>query len=374
MTLNADKTGRLIQLDSLRAFAVFAVFVTHSELRSLQVLPWGVLGVDLFFVLSGFVITRLLLNARFDSMAIGTVPAVFQFYARRLLRILAPYYVAILIFALLGNPHIRTGLLWHLTYTSNFFFAIRSQLDLLGAHFWTLAVEEQFYIFWPWVVLALPLRWMKFVFAACVAAALGYRLWVAGHDGGLAAVVMLFANIDKFAIGGFIALDWFARSSTLDRLFRDRRWIVPIGLIAAGAAGFLPQVWQPIAPLVRATGFGCLIHAAGRGLKGGIGRILESKALRYLGTTSYGLYVYHPFCAWLVAGAFRRLASSSEAHPYAHFTLFSILSILIASVSWFMMERPLNRLKDRFDFRAAPSPLPVILAESASIGGGRQTS
>ncbi|MEQ1885603.1 MAG: acyltransferase [Bryobacteraceae bacterium] len=357
-----DRNGRLIQLDSLRALAVFGVFITHSELHYLEILPWGVLGVDLFFVLSGFVITRILLNARLDNAECGMLLTAGRFYARRLIRLVPPYYAVIAVFALVGNAHIRTALLWHLTYTSNLFFAMNGDLNLLGGHFWTLAVEEQFYIFWPWLVLLFPIRLMKVLFGASVVVALGYRWWSSAHAEGMNALVMLPANIDRFAIGGFVALQWTDSARNLDSFFNRRRWIVPSGALAALLAGFLPEAWQPVAPLLRGLGFGLVIHAAGRGIGGRVGQLLESRTLRYLGLISYGLYVYHPFCSWLVAGVLRRFGLPAETHPYTHFILFSSLSILTASASWSLLEKPFSRLKNRFEFGAAQSRMPVTLA------------
>jgi peptidoglycan/LPS O-acetylase OafA/YrhL len=137
------------QLDALRALGVFGVWFTHWGIGTLPVLRWihwGEMGVQLFFVLSGYLITGILLRARDRAdCGEGKWLVAKRFYVRRFLRICPIYYLTLLATAIVIQ-HMREGFFWHLTYTSNIFFALRGRLDLIGAHFWTLSVEEQFYL------------------------------------------------------------------------------------------------------------------------------------------------------------------------------------------------------------------------------------
>lgn len=159
------------QLDALRALAVTGVIVHHYvPAHELGILAIG--GVKLFFVLSGFLITRLLLAARGDVERgrLGRVGAVGRFYARRALRIFPLYYVVVAVLVAVNLPPAREILPWLLTYTLNFHMASHGYVDHF-AHFWTLAVEEQFYAVWPWVVLFAPRRVLRPVMLALIAVA-----------------------------------------------------------------------------------------------------------------------------------------------------------------------------------------------------------
>ncbi|TDG35296.1 acyltransferase [Pedobacter changchengzhani] len=152
-------------LDVLRAFAVFFVIITHwgpHQFSSVtftaiyqKILPDGNFGVDLFFVLSGFLITKILLNANLESNGINKMKIIKSFYIRRSLRIFPVYYILILIVFLLGDQGVRNHLPYYLTYTSNIFIFQTNIWDSIS-HTWSLAVEEQFYIIWPWVIILCP--------------------------------------------------------------------------------------------------------------------------------------------------------------------------------------------------------------------------
>ena len=145
----AEALRYLPELDTLRALAVTGVIVHHYvPAHELGILAIG--GVELFFVLSGFLITRLLLAARreVERGRQHRAAALGRFYARRALRIFPLYYLVVAVLAAVDLPPAREILPWLLTYTLNFHMASRGYVDHF-AHFWTLAVEEQFYLVWP---------------------------------------------------------------------------------------------------------------------------------------------------------------------------------------------------------------------------------
>ena len=150
------------QLDSLRAFAVLAVVVHHSPLVAFVPIPFGAIGVRLFFVLSGFLITGILLRCRDDRPDGSPGDRWFslrQFYIRRFLRIFPLYYFVVTCAVILNYGCARSLLPWLLTYTLNVQLAISGEWNEFS-HFWSLAVEEHFYLAWPWVVLFVPRRWV----------------------------------------------------------------------------------------------------------------------------------------------------------------------------------------------------------------------
>ncbi len=139
------------QLDGLRAIAVMAVVFQHFAPSGWsKVIPWGGLGVTLFFVLSGYLITGILLKGREEPGMLR------HFYIRRALRIFPVYYATLLIAALLAIPPVRETFWWHAFYLSNVLFALKNSYFGAVSPFWSLAVEQHFYLIWPWVVLFVP--------------------------------------------------------------------------------------------------------------------------------------------------------------------------------------------------------------------------
>ena len=150
-TFSASGTvRRQPQLDGLRAVAVAAVAWSHWERDYQAGIPFGA-GVHLFFVLSGFLITRILLDVR---QASDRGAAIRAFYIRRALRIFPAFYVTLLLAWIAGVPLVRESLAWHATYLSNVWIFQMDQWPGSISHLWSLAVEEQFYLAWPFLILA----------------------------------------------------------------------------------------------------------------------------------------------------------------------------------------------------------------------------
>ncbi len=228
------------QLDALCALAVFAVWIEHwgiKERRGFNLIPWGQLGVWLFFVLSGFLITGILLRAkegveRSRSAGAGNGGgdtlwgATKNFYARRFLRILPIYYLALFatIF-LLHIPDMRHLFWWHLTYTTNIRVAFSDSLgkfpDQGGIHFWTLAVEEQFYLLWPALILLVPRRHLVKTIFITLAGGVAFRAVCVAVGQGGAAGTLPFSCFDLFAYGAALAaFNADHRLADLSRRFR----------------------------------------------------------------------------------------------------------------------------------------------------------
>jgi len=141
------------EIDGLRALAAICVLIGH-----LYSLEFGLAGsgVRLFFCISGYLITHILLSAHASG---GTGQILRAFFVRRVLRIFPPYYLALGIALALNAYDIRDTALWHLTFTTNIMLALRGEWEpIITGHLWSLAVEEQFYLLWP-AALLLGLRW-----------------------------------------------------------------------------------------------------------------------------------------------------------------------------------------------------------------------
>src|SRR5208337_4189358 len=149
-------------LDGIRALAVIAVMIQHFDPGTVRWIKLGHVGVRVFFVLSGFLITGILLQARQSAEIDGLSKwrVLRNFYARRFLRIFPIYYLVILVTWVAGIAEMRESVGWNLSYLSNFYFYQRGTGNYSVTHLWSLAVEEQFYLLWPLLILFLPRKWL----------------------------------------------------------------------------------------------------------------------------------------------------------------------------------------------------------------------
>ena len=359
-------------LDGLRGVAVLLVLAFHflhidgeggvAERSLLSTTRVGWAGVDLFFVLSGFLITGILLDARGGS---GYFRA---FYARRVLRIFPLYYAYLAVLFLLLPRLLPTldvkaetqGWLW--TYLGNVLFAREGGFHAspFTGHFWSLAVEEQFYLAWPLVVWLVPRRRLAVVCAALVLGAFMLRLSIHRTTfNATAAYVLTPARMDALALGALVAIaarepGWWPR------LRRFAPWGLGASALAVGAVWVhqgglfggdpVVQVWA-FGPL--AAGFAALLVLA---LDGGGGsrltRVLARPALRGAGKYSYGLYVLHyPIFLALEAAGFTSLALASALGSrmagMAAFTAVAGAATFAAAIlSWNLLEKRFLRWKD----------------------------
>ena len=293
------------QLDGLRAIAVLAVLWTHYiPIRySFFGVNWGGFGVRLFFVLSGFLITGILLKCR-DHITVKKQTIKFtlrQFYTRRFLRLFPLFYLVLLLAALLNVPSVRETLIWHVLYLSNIYFSIHGSWIENISHLWSLAVEEQFYIIWPWMVLLVPRRLILPLIILLISIGPVSRLisTLAGFNP--IAVSILMPNCaDTLGFGALLAYLKYQNSKNLHQQTITNIFIC-IGLPLLVLTQILRHEGIKI---LQVTVFGdfalgltfaWLVFKASRGFKGHIGNILEFKPLVHLGKISYGVYLIHNF-------------------------------------------------------------------------------
>lgn len=352
----------MTQLDSLRAIAVVGVLVHHyhpeSFLAQLQV---GPLGVRLFFVLSGFLITGLLLKQKdgIENSAHKNIkPILKSFFLRRFIRLMPAYYLTILIsYGLFSS--IGSSPLWHLSYLSNIYFSFHDW-DALTPHFWSLAVEAQFYLFWPFLIFRVSKREILWFIFSLIALAPLFRFivvyWLYKADSNML-YIFPFASTDALGIGcllGYLRHYQDSSSKTLHKHFLNV--CIWIGFPSFALSYFIdiPQKYAvliyTVLPLSACLCFALVIHLASIGIRGTIGRILDSAILRYLGKISYGIYLYHLVTWRLFAKVFSFLNISTLEKGWTTFFVCSILTVIVAALSWQLFERPINSLKDRFSY------------------------
>jgi len=374
------------QLDALRFFAVLGVMVHHNW--NPKYLPWllgdlsfGALGVRLFFVLSGFLITGILLDCRNTAEKEG-LPLMFfikQFYARRFLRIFPIYYLTVIVALLADIPDARQIWVWLITYSTNIYITITNEWVGRVGHFWTLAVEEQFYLFWPWIILFVPRKRLLpillfFISLGPIYRAFAYKMYPFNiWEADFKAATFTLGSLDSLVIGALLALLW---SSGIPKLTLERymtRLVLPIGLIVFTGCLLLyhynikPSLIFIVGDFATALIFAWLVGAAGMGFKGMVGRILEFPVLIYLGRITYGIYVYHNLTPLILVPVFESIGISLQVPSQFNFVVSSLLTILIAIPSWHFIELPINNLKRHFEYASKP---PAVLLESKLPANG----
>jgi peptidoglycan/LPS O-acetylase OafA/YrhL len=359
----------MVQLDALRCFAVLGVVANHTWQAS--PLPWifvgldtGHLGVELFFVLSGFLITGILLECRERAEASGAGSRFFvkRFYIRRFLRIFPIYYLTILVLFLLNFERVRELAPWLFSYTSNLNISLHGQWIGDIGHFWSLAVEEQFYLVWPWLILFLPRRWLVPIVLVMISLGFTWRVAVAAlnpndlQPGLFTSDTFTIAPWDSLGAGALLALLWRRKPDGPQVIRRRLRAVLPFA-IAGSLAGLAIdfyiwpwRAWFVIGDIFVGLIFCWLIAGAGAGLGGIGGRVLTWWPLVYVGTISYAVYLFHPIIKVYLTRISQRVGIDLPIPGFELFVLTSVLSVAAAGLSWRFFEGPINDLKRHFGY------------------------
>lgn len=343
----------IAQLDALRAFAVLSVLLTHfwtypqGATILNRIASFGWVGVDLFFVLSGFLITGILWETK-------ERPEYFKnFYARRALRIFPLYYALIaVVFLVLPMvttlPEQLTADRWlYVAYLSNIALAAGWQLFLVDIT-WSLAIEEQFYLLWPAVVWVLTKRRLTAVCIVVIVGALLARTTLFDLIGWRWAHMFMPLRMDSFAVGALLAL-W-------PMLGRWSRPAVAVGSIAL-AVLVLTGSFDVESRAVNTWGYTLTaIVSAGIIAMSMEARWLKQPALLHLGKVSYGVYLLHPLCAAGVATAgevigirINQLTGQPIVDGALNFAMLAAATWVVATVSFRIYETPFLRLKRLFE-------------------------
>ena len=330
----------------------------------------GWVGVDLFFVLSGFLITGILVDTRKS-------PGYFRnFYARRALRIFPLYfaYLAGVFLILPLLPRIApwqaetsfATQMWYWSYLCNLLIALRGwgASPMLVGHTWSLAVEEQFYLIWPAAVLLSSRRGLIRICLACIVGAIVFRTGLRLADiPYIANVVLTPARMDGLAMGALVAIAMRDPSG----LALVARYARPAALAAAvafvglfawrGLVGAEDTVVGTVGLSVCALFFAAVLSVAVTERAGSlVYRALTTRLLMLVGRYSYGMYIFH-FLVLAVLNEFGFSLQNMEAiliwRPAAHasFILFNCLATFgLAALSWHLFETPFLRLKNHYRY------------------------
>lgn len=387
ITTSTVARDRLPGLDGLRALAIVLVLAYHLFPG---LAPGGFIGVDVFFVVSGYLITALLVA---EHRARGRI-ALGSFWARRARRLLPALIVVVglssAVAALIGGD-ILVGIGWQLagvlTFSSNWWSIAQgsSYLDQtspdLFRHAWSLAVEEQFYVVWPLVIivtLLLPPRWLRVTVPLALAAVSAVAMAVLAGDPGIdpapASVAYLSTLTHGFGLllGAGVAL---GMEPLRERASAPRTagWLADLGVLLA-ASGLIALAWVlsidaaatyrgglVAAALLTAVAIVCLAHPSGRAA-----RWADAPLARWVGERSYGLYLWHWPVLMLLGAALPQIDRVGEQSWLLGLAALAI-SVVLAAISYRFVEQPVRHRRVQ---RALRGELGWGRARRATLGAG----
>jgi hypothetical protein len=353
-----------IQIDGLRFYAVVSVLIGHwiawdAYNPIVKNTPWGH-GVILFFVLSGFLITNILLNQKeaIENKQTTIAGALKTFYIRRFFRIFPIYYFLIFFLYYINYPKTREIFLWLLTYTSNIYQGITNEYVGHFNHFWSLAVEEQFYIFWPLLIFIVPKKHLMSFFTSIIIISFLSRMWCLidrPEDWMLGAYftpnlllplvlgailalikqknIVFYYNFFK-PVYGYVALIIYAflfyyftyikNNLTFHALFDEYLFSIVSALFVAVAS---------------VNGFSGISEF-----------LLTNKFSNHIGKISYGVYLIHLFIPTFFWDVFTKYTEIHTANKKTAWFFYFLICFTLATIINNIIEKPINKIKDKFNY------------------------
>lgn len=336
-------------LDGVRALAILLVLVYHwfPEGQGINVMPNGPIGVTLFFVLSGYLISNILM----EQQTLGTFLRSFKnFVARRALRIFPIYFLLLGLlwvlkhFSVVLNTdfYLHPGYYW--SYLVNYWIETnRNWADALSPY-WSLSVEEQFYLIWPFFILLLSMRFRVYFLWSTVLLGILYRYFSVHLGGGLG--VSMLSCVDTFAWGALLAHYLRAGQSRTISLW-TKRLIIPIGFcFLILCLNYTDADLEKQLFFRTCTSLVSVALLVGAMQDGVLARVFSFRPLCLIGQMSYGLYLYHMVVPDLFFQLAARLGVEVPQLPYQLVSI-SILA-LTAFLSYRFIELPIQSFKRYF--------------------------
>jgi peptidoglycan/LPS O-acetylase OafA/YrhL len=365
------KKGHIASLDGIRGIAILLVLFFHC-FENIPVFPVnyiseiGWVGVDLFFVLSGFLITGILVDSK------GRENYLTGFFAKRALRIFPLYYLTLALFFLVlqiprvtsANPAFDTrhfqSIQYYLTFTQNLYFSFNGWgvTDILN-HFWSLAIEEQFYMVWPFILYYSNTNTVLVICIGLILTSLVTRNLNADSD---FSYVFTLSRVDALGIGSMMAIlirhySAYLNKYVLPVFFTTLACLIVI-LINSDYLHFRNPYFVRIGYTLFALMFSCIIAFVYDQNKLGLftNRVLSIKVLTFFGTYSYGIYIYH----WLLYKGVYVYLDSRYHFPKLYILPFLGIVILISVLSFHTYEKFFLRFKSKFDVKDKGSAVGLV--------------
>ena len=347
------------KIDAIRAIAVLMVIVSHWVPKTSKLIPFGEIGVDIFFVISGFLITSILLMERAKAAVEGkkNILVLRNFISRRALRIFPIYYFSLILFCLQQDYeayHIRENIIFYLTYTTNILFFLQNAWDGYLSPLWSLAVEEQFYLVWPLLMIFAPEKHLLKIIVISILTGLVFPFFFDVEM----AKVLTPSCMSALGMGALLA--WL----TIKRLDEIRRYRNLISSIAV----ILIVLMVIIVTKVDFIHSSVLIRIVSSGLSfvlimycigiyepvKWIEWIMNNSQLIFIGQISYGLYLYHNLISVASRSFIEKyfnLIFNGLSPTYINAMWLAMKFILLIFFSWLsykFIERPFLSLKRYF--------------------------
>ena len=366
-------------LDSLRTLACTLVIIQHWY-SDVPLLGWftrfelGKMGVLLFFVLSGFLITQILLINRRQledgNESLGQILR--TFYVRRSLRIFPIYYLTVLAFYFRDFNGISENITWYALYSSNILTYINQKWDGSTGPYWSLAVEEQFYLIWPVLILTCRKTWLQRTLLVAILLGPLSRLLAflaalhfLGESKVSFSMVLMPGCLDSFSLGALLAYARHEGNQGLIRTAESKFLLASSALLSLACLQFRgSMIFLLVFPAAFSLLSLCLIQRASQQttpvFPGAF--LLFNGLTRQLGRVSYGMYLYH-CCIWWLYGNMvylqdrflpqsLRLLQESSAYAPAVWNLLQYgLLISVTFASWLIIEKQALKLKSFFIYR-----------------------
>lgn len=373
MQVAAERSQVNAAINGLRFIAFFVVFIRHAlpdhpvvgHFAIVQ--RGGYIGITLFFALSGFLIGRNLIELSEKGGA--SVAQKFRFfYARRVLRIFPLYYALLIVLLITGTYNVRDNLGWHALYLTNVRVFLFHDFDHDPIVFWTLCIEEHFYLLAPVVVFLVNRRWLQIgigLFWILIA-----FMRVHHVTGGLYWFYLSFMHFDSISVG--VAMAFVHSRGSFLGVRRDA-WI-KVGIVSAlvysvflfeleSAAVEMYPALRYVQPflmqwslaMASATLSMWLADLPTRHLAA---RIVGWRPIAYLGSVSYGLYLFHAFFINEVSSRFEEASTPRTA------SVSLALTFIVAIASWHLFEKPIHNLRNKI--RLIPSSSELSPSRAAS--------
>ncbi len=358
----------IAQLDSVRALAIFLVIISHwfPQDSILYDIAETINAPNIFFTISGFLITKILISDRLKAERLGLGKKIIfrNFYLKRILRIFPGYYLLLLIVFILNNFE-KIDYTYYLSFTSNihiFKMGVWGQIT----HLWTMAVEEQFYLVWPWVILFVNIKKLPLVISLFLLA--GIITQYSGENPEFYPI-LTFTCLDALSLGALLAWVMVVKPQLLPKIY-------PIITVAAAIScatfllhffyeGFYYLPNRTLAAIITVFIISYFYFHQNERSFGSF--IFKNRILIQIGKMSYGIYLFHHILLYYTQKLFSRL-NDHLPFPYDikhnHYLFLAenfCLLMIIATLSWKYFEMPIQQYKSKLQWPAVePQNLPAI--------------
>ena len=356
-----DNQNHISQLDGLRFFAVTSVMFAHwikwkLDFELIKNIPFTN-GVILFFVLSGFLITKILLTNKdkYEAESKNKTSLIKSFYIRRALRILPIYYLVVFATVAINYQYARELFPWLATFTINIYQSIENISVGDFNHFWSLAVEEQFYLFWPWLILFTPRKHFLKLIIGIIVLSIAYKTYIYFFVfKWMASSYFVLSCADALAIGAlvaYISLYHQGISKKLSSVFvllpTVTLYIITRVITLCFNLSTIKNVFDEFLYAIVAS---IIVNRASRQEFTFIAHtILQNKFVVYCGKISYGMYLYHLFIPFV----YFYVQSKTGLHIdnlFLYFLSLYFTTFVLSHFSWILIEKPINNLKNKFPY------------------------